>query len=125
MDHLKLAENPLFTIPLLILLIMVIALLIFSVIILASGSINRSMYLSKIKKYLHSIGTFAIVFGILGQLLGIYGAFQVIGGAKSVNPDVWMAGIINSMSSTLFGFFIFILTRCIGFGIRYFLNKQN
>lgn len=56
------------------------------------------------------IGLFALVFGIFGQLLGLYQAFSAIQEMGSVSPAMLAGGIQVSMITTLYGMVIFLIS---------------
>lgn len=57
-----------------------------------------------------SMGTFALVTGIFGQLIGLFSAFQAIEQMGSVSPSILSAGLKVSMISTLYGMLIFLIS---------------
>ena len=60
-------------------------------------------------KWLKSIGTLALVVGILGQLIGLFEAFSFIETSKGISPALLAAGLKISMITTLYGMMIYIL----------------
>ena len=92
----------------------IVALLVIAIIIKKSFDIfirykNPEL---NVKKHLDSIlfwGKFALILGILGQIIGIYSAVDKIIHAKDINPQIIMIGFKGSFNSTIFGFFILIL----------------
>jgi len=66
-------------------------------------------------KQIKTIGTFALVTGILGNLIGLYGAFSAIEEAGNVAPAILMGGLKVSMITTLYGILIFLLSLLIWF----------
>jgi len=59
-------------------------------------------------QWLKSIGTLALVVGILGQLIGLYGAFSHMEIAGGISPNVLAGGLKVSMITTLYGVLIYI-----------------
>lgn len=79
----------------------------------------------KAKDYLaqtRAIGLFALVTGILGQLLGFYDAFAAIETAPDISPAMLFGGIKISMITTLYGMVIFLFSILTGFLLRVFLK---
>lgn len=68
--------------------------------------------------YIKSIGLFALVFGIFGQLLGLYDAFTAIQAAGSVSPAILAGGLKVSMITTLYGMLIFLVSYLLWFGLK-------
>ena len=59
--------------------------------------------------HIKSIGFFALVSGIFGQLIGVYEAFQAIEKAGDISPAMIFGGIKVSMIAPLYGLFIYLL----------------
>jgi biopolymer transport protein ExbB/TolQ len=60
-----------------------------------------------------SIGLFAMVTGIFGQLIGLFDAFKAIEMMGSVSPALLMGGLKVSLISTLYGVFIYLISIAI------------
>lgn len=75
--------------------------------------------------YIRAIGTLAIVVGVFGQLLGLISAFDSIEFSGGVSTPILMAGLKVSMISTLYGFFIFIVTNIIWLGLSWRLKARH
>ncbi len=60
-----------------------------------------------------SMGVFAMVTGIFGQLLGLFSAFNAIEAVGAVSPSILAAGIKVSMISTIYGVIIFLISYLI------------
>ena len=59
-------------------------------------------------QWLKSIGTLALVVGILGQLIGLYSAFSHMETINGISPGILAGGLKVSMITTLYGILIFI-----------------
>lgn len=57
-----------------------------------------------------SSGLLAAMTGILGQLIGLYQAFQAISEAGSVSPGIVAEGLGISMITTIYGLLIYIVS---------------
>ncbi len=84
---------------------------------------SKEMILAKIDQG-RSIGLFALVFGILGQLIGLYGAFTSLAEAGNVSPNIIYAGLKVSMIPTLYGIIIYLFTIVLWFSCRQFIEKK-
>ncbi len=73
--------------------------------------------------YVKSFGLLALVTGILGQLIGLYGAFSAIEAVGEVSQAMLAGGLKVSSITTMYGALIFVLTRLIWFTIHYNANK--
>ena len=65
--------------------------------------------------YGRSIGLFALVTGIFGQMIGMYHAFSVIEKASDISPAMMFAGLKVSMITTLYGMSIFLFSLLLWF----------
>ena len=75
--------------------------------------------------YVKSIGLFALIFGILGQLIGLFSAFQVIEQSVEISPAMMAGGFKVSMITTLYGFLICIISYLIWFGLSVKLKNGS
>lgn len=75
--------------------------------------------------YIKSVGLFALVIGILGQLIGLYSAFQAIENAGDISPALVAGGFKVSMVTTLYGFFIYAFSLLIWFGLSILLKRKS
>ncbi len=74
--------------------------------------------------YVKSIGLFALVVGVLGQLIGLYSAFDAIQKAGDISPALIAGGIKISMISTLYGFFIYVISWLVWIGLSLFIKRD-
>ncbi|MBN2857103.1 MAG: MotA/TolQ/ExbB proton channel family protein [Candidatus Delongbacteria bacterium] len=65
-------------------------------------------------------GVMSVATGILGQISGIYNALNIIIKATDISPQIVMKGFSESFTSTIYGFYIFILSGL----IWYFLKRK-
>ncbi|HPF52173.1 MAG TPA: MotA/TolQ/ExbB proton channel family protein [Draconibacterium sp.] len=61
-------------------------------------------------KHIRTIGSFALIFGVFGQLIGLYQAFGIIEGMGEVSPALLMGGLKVSMITTFYGILIFMIS---------------
>ena len=107
-----------------ILLIAMIAWIVYHLIAgLNSQRANKKKTLHKLG-YGRSIGLFAMITGILGQLIGLYAAFSAIEMAGDINPVLVYAGIKVSMIPTLYGIFIYLLSLLLWFIASMIIEKK-
>ena len=72
-----------------------------------------------------SIGLFALIIGVLGQLIGLFSAFRAIElGAVEVSPTVIASGFKISMITTIYGLIIYVLAFLFWFGLNMKLGKE-
>ncbi|MEO1653234.1 MAG: MotA/TolQ/ExbB proton channel family protein [Bacteroidota bacterium] len=70
---------------------------------------------------IRSLGLFALVLGIFGQLIGLYDAFKAIQEWGEVAPGLLAQGFRVSMIPTLYGALIFLLAYLASFGLHYLM----
>ncbi len=66
-----------------------------------------------------SIGLFALVFGVLGQLIGLFSAFSAIEQMKDVSPALLAGGLKVSMITTLYGMIIYAISLIIWISLKW------
>ena len=74
--------------------------------------------------YIKSVGLFALVTGILGQMIGLYSAFQNTEVVKTLTPEILAYGFRISSICNLYGLFIFLIAYTLWFGLDVLLKKQ-
>ncbi len=74
--------------------------------------------------YGRSIGLFAMITGILGQLIGFYQAFSAIERAGDISPALIYGGVKVSLITTLYGIFIFLFSMLLWFVASNILEKK-
>ena len=75
--------------------------------------------------YIKSVGLFALVTGLLGQLIGLYTAFQYIEAAGSVSPAMLAGGLKVSSITSLYGMLIFIISYLVWVLLDVFLSRSQ
>ena len=72
----------------------------------------------QLEKGLHAIlfwGAVEAVLGILGQFTGMYNALGAIGRAREISPQIVAQGFAESISTTMFGLFVLLISGIIWF----------
>jgi hypothetical protein len=67
----------------------------------------------KFPQWVKELGILALTFGILGQLIGLYTAFNAMEQTPEISPSMLAGGLKISMITTLYGFLIFIVSLII------------
>jgi len=106
--------GPLFMYTTLILLIAIIALLI--------RGFMKSEARQKTITLVSSISLFVLVWGFLGQMIGLITAFDAIEAAGDISPSMLAGGLKIAILSPLFGMIAFLIAR-IGIIILNILKK--
>jgi len=92
----------------------ILFLLLVAVLITSAFTFKYNSESAKAEKWLkisQEIALFALVFGILGQLVGLLDAFQAIEQVGEVSQALLAGGLKVSSYTTLYGFFIFLLAK--------------
>ena len=95
--------GPFFMYPLLLILILVIVLIVKG--FLQKGNTKKTISL------ISSITLFALVWGFLGHIIGMIGAFDAIESVGEVSQPIFAAGIKVSLLVPTFGSFVFLIGR--------------
>lgn len=72
-----------------------------------------------------SVGLFALVVGVLGQFIGLYGAFESIEKVGEVSQGILFSGLKISSVTTIYGMVIFVLSYLLWFALGALKTKQN
>ncbi|UMB62065.1 MotA/TolQ/ExbB proton channel family protein [Lutibacter sp. A80] len=95
--------GPLFMYTTLSILIIIIALLI--------RAFLKPTTRDKTVTLVSSISLFVLVWGFLGQMLGLIGAFDAIEAAGDISPAILAGGLKIAILSPLFGMVVFLIAR--------------
>lgn len=68
-------------------------------------------------EYVKSLGLFALVLGVLGQIIGLYGAFEAIADAGEVSQALLAGGLRVSSITTIYGMVCCVVSYLIYFGL--------
>lgn len=109
---------------------MTILSLILVTIIICAIFLSSSLFGRKIKNpekiirvnhYIKSLSFFALVFGLLGQLIGLFSAFSAVKiGSVEASVTMMMEGFKVSMITSIYGALIF----CVGFILYRLIQKS-
>ena len=89
-----------------------------------SKQLTRETVLRRLE-YGKSIGLFAMITGILGQLLGLYNAFTVLEQVNDISPSLVYGGIKVSMIATLYGIFIYLFSLVFWFVTSAIIERKQ
>jgi len=95
--------GPFFMYPLFFIIILLLILIVKG--FLQKGSVDKTISL------ISSIALFAIVWGFLGQIIGLIGAFDSIEDMGEVSPAVMAGGLKIAFLAPVFGMFAFLVGR--------------
>lgn len=117
--------GPLFMGILSILLLIVIVISVVFLIKALNRQVNSPVIFRQQLKYIRSVGLFAMVTGILGQLIGLYDAFIAIEAAGDISPALIFGGLKVSMITTLYGIFIYLFSLLLWFIISLIFDRSG
>ncbi len=95
--------GPFFMYPLFFIIILLLILVVKG--FLQKESVEKTISL------ISSIALFAIVWGFLGQIIGLIGAFDAIESVPDVSPAMLAAGLKVAFLAPVFGMFAFLVGR--------------
>ncbi|MCO6175300.1 MotA/TolQ/ExbB proton channel family protein [Flavobacterium sp. NRK F10] len=95
--------GPFFMVPIVLLLIVILLLVV-------KGVLKKSDN-TKTKNLIASISLFVLVWGILGQSIGLISAFEFIQKTGSVTAEILAGGLKVSFLPSVFGMFAFLIGR--------------
>lgn len=95
--------GPMFTYPLVLMLLVCIGLVVVAFI--------KGDQTGKHQKLVSSISLFALVWGVLGNLLGLIGAFDAISAHGPVSYEILASGLKVGLLSPTFGMIVFLIAR--------------
>jgi len=99
----------------------VLFLLLLAVIATSILTVKNKADKSKADKWLkisQEIALFALVFGVLGQFVGLLAGFQAIEEAGEISQGILAGGLKISSYVTVYGIFIFLLAKLFKIGFQ-------
>lgn len=100
----------------------ILAMLILIIVLIVKGILNKENDNAKTISLIFSIGLFTLVWGVLGQVIGLIGGFDAIEAAGNVSPGMLASGLKVSFLTTLFGLIVFLVARL---GIIFLIWKRK
>ena len=83
---------------------------------------NSALNKNRVEQRLQGIlfwAVYSAVFGVFGQILGVYNALKAIMAASDISPPIVVMGMKVSFHTTLFGLMIFSLAAMIWYILRW------
>ncbi len=116
--------GPLFMGILTILLFIVIVLSVYFFFLISKKEYKSLDLTIKKLKFIKTTGIFALVTGILGQLIGLYSAFTYIEAAREISPAILTGGLRISMITTIYGMIIFLISYLFWAALYYSATRK-
>ena len=69
------------------------------------------------------IGSFAFLFGLLGQIMGLYNALTAIQAAGDISPALMAGGLKMSLLAPLYGFVLLLISGVVWFIFRNLIKE--
>lgn len=124
MKHFFYSGGPLIMGAITVILIVMIAWAIYHFLpVLTNKETDLAKALSRLK-YIKTIGTFGMVSGILGQLIGLYQVFSVLEAVGDISQSLIGGGLKVSLIPALYGIFIFLLSLLFWMVFDYHVVKK-
>lgn len=102
--------------------IVLLAVVAVAVVVIIQGEQSKKTRKLRLEA-IRSLGLFALVLGMLGQFIGLFTAFELIGGGMDVSPQLMASGVKVSMITTIYGMIIFVISYLLWLSIKLFHNK--
>ena len=106
-------------------LFIVLAIAVFNLILVLKKDYKDLDETRKRLRYMKSIGLFALVTGLLGQMIGLYMAFNAIEQAMDVSPAIMAGGLKVSMIVPMYGMVIFLISYLLYLVIDYIASRNS
>ncbi len=116
--------GPLFMGILTILLLILLATTAVFAIYIFNGKAQKSESFGHQITYLKALGLFTMIFGILGQLIGLLMAFGAIERAGDISPQMVYGGLKISFYTTVYGILIYLFSILIWFILDLWYHKK-
>ena len=116
--------GPLFMGILTILLFIVVLLSVYFLYLIIRKEYKSLDMIIKKLKFIKTTGIYALVTGILGQLIGLYSAFTHIEAAREISPVILAGGLKISLITTIYGMIIFLISYLFWVVLYYSATKK-
>lgn len=107
--------GPFFMVPIVFILIAILLLIVLGII--------KKEKSSKMMSLISSLSLFVLVWGFLGQAIGLISAFDAIQSLGSISTDILAGGLKITFLPVVFGMFTFLIGR-VGIIILTLLDKK-
>ena len=115
--------GPTFMVPIFIMWLAVIIMAIRLIVQLNKGEKPRPK-MSKQNEVILFIGSFAFLFGVLGQVIGLFEAFEVIQEIGEISPSLIAGALKVSSIAPIYGMLLFLVSSVFWFIFRYKLKTK-
>jgi len=84
---------------------------------------KEDLRLKKTNDAILFIGSFAFLFGVFAQILGLFGALNAIYAAGDISPALIAGGLMISFLTVIYGFALLLVSSIVWFIFRNLLSK--
>ena len=98
-----------------ILFVIIVAVSIWHAINIATGKALEKTNFKHQLKYIRSIGLLTMITGILGQMVGLFMAFNAVERANDISPAILAGGLKVSMITTMTGIVFYFISIILWF----------
>ncbi|MCF8222860.1 MAG: MotA/TolQ/ExbB proton channel family protein [Bacteroidales bacterium] len=117
--------GPLFMGILTLIFFVILAIAVFNLFLIIRDDFKDIAETRKKLAYIKSLGLFAFISGILGQLIGLFSAFTAIEKAMDISPAILAGGLKVSMITVIYGTVIFLLSYLFWFLLDYLAGRKT
>jgi len=75
--------------------------------------------------YIKSLGLFGLVLGMLGQFIGMFQAFKIIGSGMEISPSILASGLKVSSITNIYGMIIFLISYILWFMLSTLVARKT
>lgn len=116
--------GPLFMGILTLLFVAMLAVVVFQFFLIQKKEFKQIGELRNKLRYIKTLGTLGLVFGFLGQMVGLYEAFTVISEVGEVSPGLLAGGLKVSMITSIYGLLILIISYLLWLLLDYLASRE-
>ncbi|MBN2635761.1 MAG: MotA/TolQ/ExbB proton channel family protein [Prolixibacteraceae bacterium] len=92
--------------------------------VLLKKEIDSSNIKSRLR-YIKTIGSFAMVTGLLGQLIGLIQIFDIIERMGDISPSIVSGGLKVSLIPTVYGILIFLFSLLLWIAVDFVASNKS
>jgi len=107
-----------------IVLLIIIVLTVVNGRAILSGKIKDNYESGGSITYIKSLGLFGLVLGMLGQFIGMFQAFKIIGSGMEISPAILAGGLKVSSITSIYGMIIFLVSYLLWFMLRTLIARK-
>lgn len=116
--------GPLFMGILTLIFFVMLAIAVFNLVLILRKDFKDIEETRKKLSYLKSLGLFAFITGVLGQMIGLYEGLTVIEKVSDISPSLLAGGLRISMITPIYGILIFLLSYLFWFILDYMASQR-